>query len=83
LTLDEQLLHFDRNFDKAYARCLKDFKVRKEAIRSEARQRMIEGFPVYGAEGFGWDYARLRAARLEEYADGVNYQLMSQYQGWQ
>jgi len=83
VTLDEQLLHFDRNFDKAYARCLKDFKARKDAIRSEARQRMIEGFPVYGAEGFGWDYARLHAAELQEFADAPNYRLMKMWQGWQ
>jgi hypothetical protein len=82
LTLKEQLAHFDRHADKAYTRCLRDFKARREGIIQEARARIIAGYDLYGAEGYRWDYARLHAAELEEVADMVNYRLMKMYQGW-
>lgn len=82
MTLDEQLAHFDRYAEKAYARCLKEFKDRKPDIIAAARQRLIDGYDVYKAEGYGWEYERLRAARLEEYSDGINYRLMSMFQSW-
>ena len=83
MTLDEQLIHFDRKAEQAYARCLRDFKQRKERIILTARERLIAGFAVYEGEGYKWDYQRLHAAELEEYSDGVNYRLFKMYQGWQ
>lgn len=82
MTLEEQLAHFDRHSAKAYTRCLKDFKVRREAIVAEARQRIIDGFDIYGAQGFSWSFDRLHEAELEEFADAVNYRLMKMYQSW-
>jgi hypothetical protein len=82
VTLEEQLAHFDRYADKAYARCLREFKDRKQSIITEARARIVAGYDLYGAEGYSWEYGRLRAARLEEYADAINYQLMNMYRGW-
>jgi hypothetical protein len=82
LSLDAQLEHFDRYADRAYARCLRDFKARKEDIIQEARARIIAGYDIYGAEGYHWSYPRLHAAELEEVADMVNYRLMKMYQGW-
>ena len=82
MTLDEQLAYFDRKAEQAFTRCLKDFRARRESIIVEARERIIAGFDMYGAEGFRWDYHRLRQAELEEYADGINYRLMRIYQGW-
>ena len=82
MTLEEQLAHFDRNFDKAYARCLRDFKQRKEEIKAKSRERLIDGHPIYGDEGFHWSYARLHDAELEEFADAPNYRLMKMTRGW-
>jgi hypothetical protein len=82
LTLEDQLAHFDRNAAKAYARCLREFKDCKQTIIAEARSRLIAGFAEYGDEGYRRTWAELRDARLEEYADAINYRLMSVYQGW-
>jgi DNA segregation ATPase FtsK/SpoIIIE-like protein len=82
VTLDEQLAHFDRRAEQAYARCVREMKERRESIIAEARARIIAGYELYEAVGFTWPYAQLRDARLEEYADAVNYELMSLYQGW-
>jgi hypothetical protein len=82
VTLEEQLAHFDQNWDKAYARSLRDFKRRKEEIRAEGRRRIIQGFPIYGAQGYSWPYERLDTAELQEFADAPNYRLMKMKQGW-
>jgi hypothetical protein len=82
MTLEEQLSHFDRYSDKAYTRCLKDFKVRRDQIIAAARERIIAGYEEYGAAGYSWGYHPLHSAELEEAADMVNYRLMKMYQGW-
>ena len=82
MTLEDQLAHFDRYADQAYARCLKDFKARKADILAEARRRLAEGYDLYGEAGYHWTYADLHAAELEEYADGLAYRLMKMYQSW-
>ena len=82
LTLEQQLEHFDRKAEQAYARCLRSFKDRKPEIIQRARQRLVEGQGIYGDDGFHWTHARLHEAELEEMADLVNYRLMKIHQGW-
>jgi len=82
LTLEEQLAFFDRYFDQAYARSLRDFKHRKEEIRSRARQRLIDGEKVYGDQGFHWSYKRLDDEEMQEHSDAPMYRLMKMKQGW-
>jgi hypothetical protein len=82
LTLEEQLAHFDRYAERAYTRTLRDYKLRKQEILTEARNRIIAGYDLYGAQGYSWPYDRLHAAELEEGADMVNYRLMKMKQGW-
>lgn len=82
MTLDEQLDFFDRKAERAYAECLRDVRARKAEVIAEARQRLIDGHALYGAQGFAWPHERLHAAELEEVADMVNYRLMKMHQGW-
>ena len=82
LTLEQQLEHFDRKAEKAYARCLRTFKDRREQILVEARERLVGSFATYGDESFGKTHEALHQDELEEMADLINYRLMKMWQGW-
>jgi hypothetical protein len=83
LTLEEQLAYFDRKAEQAYARTLRAYKDRREAILCEARRRMVDSHPLYGDRSWGKSYEALHQDELEEMADSVNYRLMKMHQGWQ
>jgi hypothetical protein len=84
ISLADQLEHFDRKCEQALARRvarLRDPEYKARVI-AEARRRLVAKHPEFGDEMFHRTHADLAQAELEEDADGLNYRLARQYQGW-
>lgn len=82
LTLEQQLEHFDRKAEQAYARCIRAFKDRRSEVLAEARRRLVDSHAEHGDRSFHKTFQELHQDELEEMADLVNYRLMKIHQGW-
>ena len=76
---ETRLAYFNRQAEKAYARCLHDFKARKPEILSEARRRLL-----VNPEDELWTapYVDLHQAELDADADKVLHRVMKMRNGW-
>lgn len=75
LTKQQQLLALDRNAARLYQRMICEIRQHEHTITALARQRLEQGFELYGSLMWTWDLGKLRENRMEEYADGLNYML--------
>jgi hypothetical protein len=71
----QQLALFDRNANNLFDAAVAEMVANKHLIIATARQRLEQGFELYGCTMWAWSLDVLRANRFEEYADGLNYML--------
>ena len=75
INLNEQMLAFEANCDEAFDNLIEWMCEKKDDIIEAARERMVEGFDLYGDEMWTWTPEQRDSAKVEELADAVNYSI--------
>ena len=75
LNKQQQLDLFYRYAHVLFERMVGEIEANEELITAIARERLEQGFELYGCLMWTWILEELRRNRFEEYADGLNYML--------
>lgn len=83
LPLACQLRAFDRLVDEAFEQRRSQYNDPgfRQAVKMEARKRMITGFDTYGDSSWRKTAAQLEREEIEEDADGEVYRVIRLWQG--
>ena len=79
ITLDKQLEKFDNHFDMVLNTVRVMTEYDQEAIRKEARERLILNYAKYGDLMWTWDSKTRWNNIIQELADAVNYELSNNF----